>query len=121
MKYRNLSIWKNIDKPLLVMYLLLSIIGYFIMYSSTFKGFNLDDDFWSSSYGKQLICILVTFFMGCFILLLDGSFIKNYNYLDYKIDTIYQTNSYDKIIQCQEGIIGILKGNSEANSIFISK
>ncbi|MEJ6753625.1 MAG: hypothetical protein QNK57_00435 [Flavobacteriales bacterium] len=51
----------------------------------------------------------------------DGSFIKNYNYLDYKIDTIYQTNSYNKIIQCQEGIIGILKGNSEANSIFISK
>ena len=51
----------------------------------------------------------------------DGNFIVNYNYLDYKLDTIYQTNSYDKIVQCQEEIIGILKGNSDANSIFISK
>ena len=46
----------------------------------------------------------------------DGNFILSYNYLDYKTDTIYQTNSYDKIIQCQEQIIGILKGNYEANS-----
>tara|TARA_Y100000768_G_C23979731_1_gene685041 strand:+ start:838 stop:1656 length:819 start_codon:yes stop_codon:yes gene_type:complete len=51
----------------------------------------------------------------------DGNYIIKYNYLDYKIDTIYQTNIYNKIIQCQEGIIGIFKGNSEANSIFISK
>ena len=51
----------------------------------------------------------------------DGNFIMNYNYLDYKIDTIYQTNNYDKIVQCQEGMIGILRGNSGANSILISK
>ena len=83
MKYRNLSIWKNLDKPLLLMYLLLSIIGYFIMYSSTFKGHNVEVDFWSSNYGKQLIWIMITFFMGCFILLLDGSFIKNTAYFTY--------------------------------------
>ncbi len=51
----------------------------------------------------------------------DGNFILSYNYLDYKTDTICQTNIYDKIVQCQEQIIGILKGNYEANSIFISK
>lgn len=51
----------------------------------------------------------------------DGNFIRNYNYLDYKIDTICQTDSYDKIMQSQEKIIGILKGNSEANTIFMSK
>ena len=83
MKYRNLSIWRNIDKPLLIMYLLLSVIGYFIMYSSTFKGLHIQSDFWSANYGKQLIWIIITLFAGFFILLLDGSFIKNTAYFTY--------------------------------------
>ena len=83
MKYRNLSIWRNIDKPLLIMYLLLSVIGYFIMYSSTFKGLDIQSDFWSTNYGKQLIWIIITLFSGFFILLLDGSFIKNTAYFTY--------------------------------------
>ncbi len=83
MKYRNLSIWRNIDKPLLIMYLLLSAIGYFIMYSSTFKGINIQTEFWSANYGKQLIWIIITLFAGLFILLLDGSFIKNTAYFTY--------------------------------------
>jgi len=83
MKYRNLSIWRNIDKPLLIMYLLLSVIGYLIMYSSTFKGLNIQTDFWSTNYGKQLIWIIITLFTGFFILLLDGSFIKNTAYFTY--------------------------------------
>ena len=80
MKYRNLSICRNIDKPLLIMYLLLSAIGYLIMYSSTFKGINIQTEFWSTNYGKQLIWIIITLFTGLFILLLDGSFIKNTAY-----------------------------------------
>ena len=83
MKYRNLSIWRNIDKPLLIMYLLLSVIGYFIMYSSTFKELDIQSDFWSTKYGKQLIWIILTLFSGFFILLLDGSFIKNTAYFTY--------------------------------------
>ena len=83
MKYRNLSIWRNIDKPLLIMYLLLSFIGYFIMYSSSFKGINIQTEFWSANYGKQLIWIIITLFAGLFILLLDGSFIKNTAYFTY--------------------------------------
>jgi rod shape determining protein RodA len=83
MKYRNLSIWRNIDKPLLIMYLLLSAIGYLIMYSSTFKGINIQTEFWSTNYGKQLIWIIITLFTGLFILLLDGSFIKNTAYFTY--------------------------------------
>ena len=85
MSYRNLSIWKNIDKPLLLMYFLLTIIGYFIMYSSTYKGLNVEDVFWVSNYGKQLTWIIITFFLGFFILLLDGSFIKNTAYFTYGI------------------------------------
>ena len=47
------------------------------MYSSTFKGINIQTEFWSTNYGKQLIWIIITLFTGLFILLLDGSFIKN--------------------------------------------
>ena len=85
MSYRNLSIWKNIDKPLLVMYFLLTVIGYLIMYSSTYKGLNIEDVFWVSNYGKQLTWIIITFFLGFFMLLLDGSFIKNTAYFTYGI------------------------------------
>ena len=85
MSYRNLSIWKNIDKPLLVTYFLLTVIGYLIMYSSTYKGLNIEDIFWVSNYGKQLTWIIITFFLGFFILLLDGSFIKNTAYFTYGI------------------------------------
>jgi rod shape determining protein RodA len=53
------------------------------MYSSTFKGLNIQTDFWSTNYGKQLIWIIITFFAGFFILLLDGSFIKNTAYFTY--------------------------------------
>jgi rod shape determining protein RodA len=65
------------------MYLLLSSIGYFIMYSSSFKGINIQTEFWSANYGKQLIWIIITLFAGLFILLLDGSFIKNTAYFTY--------------------------------------
>ena len=43
MKYRNLSIWKNIDKPLFLFYFILSIIGYLVMYSSNYNGFEIQD------------------------------------------------------------------------------
>ena len=50
------------------------------MYSSTFKGLDIQTEFWSANYGKQLIWIIITLFAGLFILLLDGSFIKNTAY-----------------------------------------
>tara|TARA_B100001564_G_scaffold8086_1_gene6911 strand:- start:220 stop:1461 length:1242 start_codon:yes stop_codon:yes gene_type:complete len=53
------------------------------MYSSTFKGLDIQSDFWSANYGKQLIWIIITLFAGFFILLLDGSFIKNTAYFTY--------------------------------------
>ena len=43
MKYRNLSIWKNVDKPLFLFYFILSIIGYLVMYSSNYNGFEIQD------------------------------------------------------------------------------
>ena len=71
MKNRNLSIWKNIDKPLILLYFVLSVMGYLIMYSSSFKGGELPQFFFNTIYGKQLIWIILTILMGLFALIID--------------------------------------------------
>jgi len=81
--YRNLSIWKNIDKYLLVFYLLLVVAGYFTIYSSSFKGFDVEESYWSTSYGKQMIWILISIILGSIILLIEGNFIQNTSYSIY--------------------------------------
>ena len=83
MKNRNLSIWKNIDKPLILLYFVLSVMGYLIMYSSSFKGGELPQFFFTTIYGKQLIWIILTILMGLFALIIDGNFIKNSSYYLY--------------------------------------
>jgi rod shape determining protein RodA len=83
MKNRNLSIWKNIDKPLILLYFVLSVMGYLIMYSSSFKGDELPKFFFNTIYGKQLIWIILTILMGLFALIVDGNFIKNSSYYLY--------------------------------------
>ena len=49
----------------------------------------------------------------------DGDFLTKYNYLDFKIDTIYKTNKYYKITQYQDQLIGVLNNKSEAHFIII--
>ena len=88
MKYRNLSIWKNVDKPLFSFYFILSLIGYLVMYSSTYNGVEAQDFLWNTNYGKQLIWLILTFFLGLFVLLIDGNFIKNSSYFIYAIVTL---------------------------------
>ncbi len=83
MKNRNSSIWKNIDKPLILLYFVLSVMGYLIMYSSSFKGGELPHFFFNTIYGKQLIWIILTILMGLFALIIDGNFIKNSSYYLY--------------------------------------
>ena len=83
MKNRNLSVWKNIDKPLVILYLVLSVMGYLIMYSSSYKGIELQEFFWNTVYGKQLVWILLTIILGILLLIIDGNFIKNSSYYLY--------------------------------------
>lgn len=88
MIYRNLSIWKNIDKYLLVLYILLLIGGYITIYSSSFKGFDVQENYWSTSYGKQMIWIIISIVIGFILLLIEGSLIQNSSYLVYIIVSI---------------------------------
>ena len=55
------------------------------MFSSSFKGTEFQDFVWNSNYGKQLIWLLLTSFLGVVILLIDGNLIKNSSYLIYGV------------------------------------
>ena len=85
MIYRNLSIWKNIDKYLLVLCISLIAFGYFTIYSSSFLGYEQDNSFWSHSHGKQMIWIIISVLLGTLILLIEGNFIQNSSYIIYSV------------------------------------
>ena len=60
------------------------------MFSSSFKGTEFQDFVWNSNYGKQLIWLLLTSFLGVVILLIDGNLIKNSSYLIYGVITNFK-------------------------------
>ena len=82
---RRISIWKYIDKYLLVLYLVLLLGGFLTIYSSSYDGLISQDKFWSSSSGKQLVWVIVSIFLGFIVLLVEGSFIHNSSYIVYII------------------------------------
>ena len=82
---RRISIWKYIDKYLLILYLLLLVCGFFTIYSSNYDGLISSDKFWSSSSGKQLVWAIISIISGLIILLIEGSFILNSSYVVYTI------------------------------------
>ncbi|MDG2343499.1 MAG: rod shape-determining protein RodA [Flavobacteriales bacterium] len=82
---RRISIWKYIDKYLLILFLLLLVGGYLTIYSSSFDGLNETGSFWSTSSGKQLIWVIISLLIGSIVLLVEGSFIHNSSYIVYVI------------------------------------
>ena len=80
---RGITIWRTIDKYLLVMFLLLITGGVMTVYSSSYKGFEDSLLDWSSVHGKQFYWIIISVLAGIFILLLEGYFIKNLSYVIY--------------------------------------
>ncbi|MDE7073207.1 MAG: rod shape-determining protein RodA, partial [Bacteroidales bacterium] len=77
--------FKNIDKPLLLIYLLLVVAGWFNIFSvvydpETSAGFSL-----ASRYGKQLLFIGLAFLRGEVVLLVDIRIFSQFAYLYYGI------------------------------------
>ncbi|MDE6494466.1 MAG: rod shape-determining protein RodA [Bacteroidales bacterium] len=77
--------FKNIDKPLLLIYLLLVVAGWFNIFSvvydpETSAGFSL-----ASRYGKQLLFIGLAFLIGAVVLLVDIRIFSQFAYLYYGI------------------------------------
>ena len=61
------------------------VFGYFTIYSSSFLGYEQGNSFWSYSYGKQMIWIIISVLLGTLILLIEGHFIQNSSYIIYSL------------------------------------
>lgn len=74
------SIFYNIDRKTLIIYLVLVLVGWISIYAAVYDANNssiLDLD---CNYGKQLIWILTSFMLGCVILFLDAKFYSTFAY-----------------------------------------
>ena len=78
----------SFDKILICLYSALICIGYFSIYSSSFSGTETKILSLSSTSGKQLIFILISYFTGLIILLTDVKFIIRSSYLLYILSII---------------------------------
>ncbi|MCO5275981.1 MAG: rod shape-determining protein RodA [Flavobacteriales bacterium] len=74
------SIWRNMDKPLVLMYLLLMAMGWANIYSAAYdpEHANLFDR--AREYGAQSVWIVASLLIGAAMLLVRGEFIRNLAY-----------------------------------------
>lgn len=80
--------WKNIDRPTLVIYFLLVIIGWISIYSAVYDENHTNIFDIERNYGKQLIWIGSAFFIGLMILLIESKFYAVFSYGIYGITLI---------------------------------
>lgn len=76
--------FKNIDKPLLLIYLLLVVAGWFNIYSVVYDPENIGFSF-ATRYGKQLMFIGLAFLIGAATLIVDIRIFSQFAYLYYGI------------------------------------
>jgi len=77
------NIFGNIDFPLTGLYLLLVVLGWLNIYAAVYnQDYNSIFDI-TQSYGKQLIWIISSLFLGLLILLTDSRFFSTFAYLIY--------------------------------------
>ena len=83
MRNQNNKIFANVDRGLLIVYILLVVLGISNIYSSVYDPekpglFNL-----STEHGKQIMWLGVALFLGAIIFLLESNFIRKYAYWIY--------------------------------------
>lgn len=74
------SLFFNIDWVLLLVYGILVTIGLLSIYSANFDPHHASIFDFSKSYGKQVVWIIISFLVACFILLLDSRFFPTFAY-----------------------------------------
>ncbi|MDY0103234.1 MAG: rod shape-determining protein RodA [Lentimicrobium sp.] len=82
MRERN-QIYENIDWTLILLYLALVLIGWVNIYAAVYNEDHNSILDMSQSYGKQLIWILTSLFIGLVIILTDARFFSTFSYLIY--------------------------------------
>lgn len=84
----NKSIFANIDKPLLLLYLALAFIGWISIYSAVFDEDHRSIFDLSMRYGKQLLWIVLALVLGFIVLLTDPKFFNAFAFLIYLVTIV---------------------------------
>lgn len=82
MSERN-NIFNNVDWKIVILYLLLVIMGWINIYAAVYNEDHSSIFDLSQSYGKQMIWIATSLFLGLVILLTDARFFSTFAYLIY--------------------------------------
>lgn len=80
---RNIDIWKLLDKPSMLVFLLLVIIGWFNIYAAVYNEEHTRIIDLSQRYGKQFIWILATLVIAVFVIVIDTRFYFFFAYFIY--------------------------------------
>ena len=71
---RSINIWKNLDKITILLFIILSIMGWLNIYAAVYDENHVSIFDLSQRYGKQLLWIIIAFITGIFILIIDNKF-----------------------------------------------
>lgn len=71
---RSINIWTGVDKVSVVLFLLLTIAGWFNIYAAVYNEEHKQILDFTQRYGKQFIWILATIVIAVFIMLIDNRF-----------------------------------------------
>ncbi len=77
------NIFKDIDKPILFLYLVMVVIGWFSIYAAAYDESHTSIFDLGTSYGKQLIWIVSAFVIGTAVLMLDPKFFSSFAWIIY--------------------------------------
>ncbi|MFO7997553.1 MAG: rod shape-determining protein RodA [Bacteroidales bacterium] len=80
---RQLSLYKNIDKTVVILFLIMVLMGWFNIFSAEISETNRSIFDLSQSYGKQLIWIITALLLAATVLMIDVKFYPTFSYLIY--------------------------------------
>ena len=80
--------WRTMDKPLLLIYLLLVAAGWFNIYSVVYDPENLAGFSFATRYGKQLVFIGCALLLAVFVMIADIRIFTQFAYLYYGVSLL---------------------------------
>ena len=83
MRKRKSNIFKGVDWPTIIMYLLFVFLGWLSIYAATFSETEYELFDLNAKYGKQMIWILLSFVLIIFILAIDKKFYEQFSGIFY--------------------------------------
>ena len=80
---RNINIWNRLDKPSILVFLVMVIIGWLNIYAAVYNEEHTGILDFSQRYGKQFIWIIATLVIAVFVVVTDTRFYFFFSYFIY--------------------------------------